>query len=289
MYWLFLTMLAIGSRATFSLASKVLANQLRHVSPGTQNALLTGVAAIFSVVLSPLLGGLSSRGMAGHWLEIIVLVLCASFGGLTFFMGQKHLDAGTAQIAFSSILLWGVIFSIIILGSRFSGMQGVGIVVLFAAIILTQYRKGKRRLDPGIAWIIVSAALFAGMQVASADLSKQMTIATYLLVVYAGPTVVLTLCGMHRMRCELPHLLRLDMNMLKAVLFAAMTSFGYYAFSYVAYRHAPDAGVVVVLLTSQVVVSVILGVIFMRERQEVPRKIVAGALAFVAGLFIKIG
>lgn len=287
MYWLLLTIAAISSRATYSLAAKILTNRL-HMSAGTQNVMLTGLATLFGLALSPLLGGIHFENIGQYWLPIVAAILCASFGGIAYFIGQKHLDASTTQIAFSSILFWGVILSVGFLGSQFSALQALGIVLLFVAIILVQYRPGKRRIDAGILWIIASAALFAGMQVASAGLSKHITTATYLLFVYGGPTIVVGALYVRSLLVELPVLAREFRHTSVAVLFAAATSFGYYVFAYFAYRFAPDAGVVVILLTAQVVVSVILGIVFLHERDNIPRKLAAGGLAFLAGLLIKI-
>jgi uncharacterized membrane protein len=286
MYWLLLTLIAISARATYSLATKTLTNRL-HAAAGTQNSLMTGTAAIFGLLLSPWLGGISFHGLGHYWLQVVIMILGAAFGGITFFNGQKHLDAGTTQIAFSSILLWGVLLSMIFLGSRFSLLQAAGILLLFASIILVQYRKGKRRLDSGVAWVILSAALFAAFQVASAVLAKLISTATYLLLAYGGPTIVVGTLSVKNLKKDLPGIASNWTRSASAILFAATTSFGYYVFSYLSYKAAPDAGVVVVLLTSQVVLSVILGIIFLRERDNVPRKVSAGILAFLAGALIK--
>lgn len=286
MHWLLLTVLAVISRASYSLATKVVTNRL-HVSASTQNFLLTGCAMILGLLLSPLLGGISFVGIGDYWPAAVIMILCTAFGGVVFFMGQKHLDASTTQIAFSSILLWGVLLSIGFLGSRFTGVQAIGIALLFAAIVLTQYRKGKRKLDAGVLWIIASAALFAGFQVASADLAKQISGGTYLLLSYGGPTVVVGLVFARTIWRELPVLAKRLAHSAQTVLFAAGTSLGYYVFSYFAYRQAPDPGLVVILLTSQVVITVLLGILFMRERENVPRKLAAGSLAFLAAILIK--
>ncbi|PIQ35960.1 MAG: hypothetical protein COW60_01195 [Candidatus Yonathbacteria bacterium CG17_big_fil_post_rev_8_21_14_2_50_43_9] len=58
-------------------------------------------------------------------------------------------------------------------------------------------------------------------------------------------------------------------------------------FSFMAYKVAPDKGVVVVLLTSQVILSVIFGIIFLKEKDNISKKVLAGILAFIAGIFIK--
>ena len=136
--------------ALYSLPTKVLTNRVQ-VSAGTQNVLLTGTATVLGLLLSPFFGGISLNGVFPHMTAVIVLVLCASFGGMTFFIGQRHLDVSTTQIAFSSILLWGVLLSVSFLGSHFPWLQGFGITLLLGAIILVVYRRGKHKIDVGVA------------------------------------------------------------------------------------------------------------------------------------------
>ena len=73
----------------------------------------------------------------------------------------------------------------------------------------------------------------------------------------------------------------------RSTLFASSTSVLYFLFSYLAFQEAPDRGVVVVLLTAQVILSVVLGIIFLKEKDNVPRKVIAAVLAFAAGALIR--
>lgn len=218
-----------------------------------------------------------------YWLLLTVAAIVAR---AFYSLGTKVL---TNQIAFSSILLWGVVLSISFLGSHFSAKQAVGIGMLFVAIVLIFYRKGKRRLDAGVVWVLASAMLFSAMQIASAGLSKHLTTATFLLLAYGGPTIVVGLFSAKNLRREVPAIGRSLGKSAPALLLAAGTSFAYYVLMFLSYHAAPDPGVVVVLLTSQVVLSVLFGIVFMRERDNVPRKLFAGLLAFLAGALIKSG
>lgn len=70
-------------------------------------------------------------------------------------------------------------------------------------------------------------------------------------------------------------------------LFTSGMSMLYFLFSYLAYRYAPDRGIVVVLLTSQVILSVLFGLLFLKEKENTTKKVAAGILAFIAGVLIK--
>lgn len=76
---------------------------------------------------------------------------------MLFFKGIKGLDAGTTQIAFSSILIWGAFLSVMFLGSVFSFMQVAGILLMLVSILVVQYTKGSLDLNSSFLYIAASA------------------------------------------------------------------------------------------------------------------------------------
>ena len=286
MSWLFLTILAVLSRATYGIASKILSNKAR-VSAMTQAVLLTGFAAVLTLFVSPFIGGVSFKGLLNHWELALVMVVSQAFGNILFFKGLEKLEASTTQVVYSSILVWSTLLSVLFLGSHFSGKQFIGILILLGAILLVQYKKGTAKLDAKALYIVFAAALFAVFQVSSAELARSMSAGAYLMLAYLGSTIIIGLLYFNKVRNDLPILRKKVSATATAALFASGSSLLYFTFSYFAYQKAPDRGVVVLLLTSQVVFGVILAIIFLRERSNISRKIVAGVFAVVAVLIIK--
>jgi drug/metabolite transporter (DMT)-like permease len=253
----------------------------------TQAMLFTGTATILSLLISPFFGGISTDGLSDLWLIALLMVLAQAFGNILFFKGLADLEAGVTAIAFSSILLWGAILSVMFLHSSFSLVQVIGMGLLFVAIIAVQYKKGSKKIESPILYIIGSALLLAVFQICSAQLAKSVPTATYLLLNFGGSTALVWLVYRQRIHADLRKLKLQKVKVTQVAVLAALCSMGYFVFSYFAYRQAPDRGVVVVLLTSQVVLSVILGAIFLKERGHIKRKLGAGVLALVAGILIK--
>jgi drug/metabolite transporter (DMT)-like permease len=286
MNWVLITVLAITSRATYSIGTRVLSKDV-EVSPITHSLLLTAAAGLLSLLISPFVGGISFEGLGAYAIPAGIMVTSQAVGNVIYFRGQKNLGAGTTQIAFSSILIWGAILSVFFLGSTFSLTQVIGIAVMLIAILTVQYAKGEIELDSSFMYIVASAVLFAIFQVASADLSKTISTGAYLVMAYLGPTVIIGGLYFNKIKRDFKHIVHQLKNTFSKTLFASGTSMLYFVFSYLAYRQAPDRGVVVVLLTSQVVFSVLFGIFFLGERKNVARKLLAGLLAFVAGVLIK--
>lgn len=286
MNWLLLTILAIFSRAIYGVSTKVLSSKV-NASPATQSVIFSTAATLISLISVPFLGGFIFINNPTVLLMSTITILTMALGNITYYIGIKSLDSSKTQIAFSSILIWGTILSLIFLKSHFSIKQTIGIFILLCALILVQYTRRAFRFEKGIWFIILSAGLFAVAQISSSILSKNMSTGLYLILVYFGQTVVVGLIYKNNLLSEIKSLKNNMHQTLKITLLASITSVIYLAFAYFAYRLAPDRGVVVVLLTSQVIVAVILSIIFLKEREHKMRKLLAGVLAVIAGILIK--
>lgn len=286
MNWLFATGLAITSRAAYSLGTKILSKEV-NVTPQTQTFLLSFTSGVLAFLFSPVIGGVNFSSIDKHFVIILFIVLTSVVGNIIYFTGQKYLDTGTTQIAFSSILIWGITLSILFLKSKFSPLQVAGAALLMFAIALTQFKKGGLILNSGVALVIISAFLFSFFQVASASVSPFISTGTYLIVVFFGSSLAIFLIYMRGIITDFRKLYVHLGSTINIILFTSGTSLLYNIFAYLAYKTAPSRGTVVVLLTSQVVLSVIFGIIFLKEKDNVAKKIVAGVLAFAAGILIK--
>lgn len=281
MPWLALTGLAVMCRSSLSIGSKLVTNRVA-ASSLTLSALLTGFGAVLALLLSPVLGGLSVSGLAAVWPSAVVMVLSQGVGNILYFEGVARLDAGTTQIAFSTIVLWSLGLSVLLLDSSFSPMQLLGVALLVGAILLAGHGPVDAERTTGVLFIVASTAMYGTFQVTSAQLSRHVSAATYLVLTYAGATALLLALYARRIAPELRAVSASWRRTLPVTLYAAASSMGAFTFGYFAYRVAPDRGLVVVLLTTQVVLSVLLGIVLLGERERAGRKIAAGVIAVLA-------
>lgn len=284
--WIILTILAVVSRAVYGVLTKVLSNFVK-VSAITQTALLMAVGTVWGLILSPFVGGLHVGNVAGVWFILAVAIVASALGNLLYFRGIATLESGTTQIAFSSILIWGIIMSWMFLGTRLSLIQSLGVLVLLFAIVLAQYQKGRVKPGRGIWLIVASAACFAAFQITSAQLAHTLTPGTYLVLTYLGDALLLGVPYWMVIRKDLHKNRGALSGLMVTLIITSGISIAYNVFAYLAYSSAPDAGIVVLLLTSQVILAVILSIIFLGERKDIVRKLVAGGLAVVAAMMIK--
>ncbi len=209
-------------------------------------------------------------------------------GNVLFFKGQASLDSGPTQIYLSSMLLWTLLLSIPVLGSKYNLVNLIGVALLLFAIFIAQFkRNNKKFLSTGALYIIISAICFSVFQIASAAVSQVLTPATYLLLTFAGSSLVITTVYASELRKLWVVVSASKKQVIWPSLFAAITSTLNFTFLYKAYKVAPDQGVVAILAISHVVFSVLLGVMILKETDRIRQKIIAAILATLAGALIR--
>ena len=284
MSWLLLTALSVVSRAVYGVMTKVLSDKV-IVSAPTQAVLLTTAGAAFAVLASPFLGGVHLTGVEIDWIVVLLVVLGQGLGNVVYFASIKHLTNGTAQIAFSSILVFNTFLSLVFLSLQLSFINILGIILLLLAILAVvsgTVEFNKR----GVGLMLLAAFLFSVFQVASVELSQQVTAATYLVIAYGGSALVVFVLKARQVISDVINTQALKTLLLVPVL-TAIPSVGNFLFSYYAYRLAPEPAKVAILLTSQVVVAVFLSYFLLKEKSHLGRKLGAAAAIIIASLLIK--
>ncbi len=283
MNWLYLTAISIVFRSIYGVMTKVMSNKVK-TSVYTQAAMLPFAAAIISLAASPFLGGLSFDFTGVSLLAVSLVILGQGLGNITYFEAIKSLTNGTAQIAFSSILIFNTFLSLVFLNLHLSPLNIVGLVLLMIAIL--SVTNGKVELNKrGVSLMLLAAFLFSVFQLSSAEVSKQVGASTYLLIAYVGAASVVFLM---KSKLIINDIRKTHVKQYLGIpLLTALPSVGNFLFAYYAYREAPEPARVAMLLTSQVVLTVLLSYFFLNEKGHVWRKVFAAVLVLVAAILIK--
>lgn len=205
-------------------------------------------------------------------------------GNILYFAAIRSLTNGTAQITFSSVLIFNTILGLVFLGLQLNFINVIGIMLLLIAILSVV--TGKIEFDRhGVAIMLLAALMFSAFQISSAALSNEVSPATYLFVAYVGSALIVFLL---KFRIIIQDLTRSNKRVLLTVTtLTAIPSIGNFLFAYYAYNEAPEPAKVAMLLTAQVVFAVILSYFFLKERTYVARKIIAAILVIIAAVLIK--
>ncbi|QQR52756.1 DMT family transporter [bacterium] len=274
------------SRASYGVLTKVLSNQT-HIDPMTQTFYLMVASICWGILLSPFIGGLHLVIPPSAWMPLTVAILTSTLGNIWYFKGIKSLQSASTQVIFSSIVIWNALLAWLILGSRLGTSQILGVLLLLIAILLAQYQGKRLHINRGAWYILASAVAFAGFQITSAALSRQIATADYLVITYAGNALLIGIYFARTIWSDMSHRSRRTSDLLKTAVITGAASILYNLFAFIAYAHAPDPGIVVLLLTTQVIAGVMLSIIFLHEHDHLKTKLGAASLAVIAAMLIK--
>jgi drug/metabolite transporter (DMT)-like permease len=281
--WVILTFISVACRSVYGVMTKVLSNKLK-ASAYTQATLLPLAGAFIALLISPLMGGINFNVSDVSLVAVVLVVLGQGLGNVVYFASIKNLTNGTAQIAFSSILLFNTFLSLVFLELSLNFVNMLGLFLLALAILSAV--TGKIELHRrGVALMVLSAFLFSVFQLSSAEISKQVGAATYLLIAYLGAAAVVFALKWKVVINDLS--VARNWSALTIPLLTALPSLGNFLFAYYAYRTAPEPAKVAMLLTSQVVLTVFLSYIFLKERGHLVRKASAAVLVVISAVLIK--
>ncbi len=286
MNWLAITAIAIFSRAFYSVSTKSLSTNVR-TSAQTQAVLLPLIAAGFALMLIPFLG-FNVTGLGDAWLVAVVLAASQGLGNIIYFYGQNYIDSGVTQIALSSKLVWTALLAIPFLGTTYSAVQIIGMVLLLVGVLLVQHiGKNNKDIRKGMLLIALSAVSFSVFAIAGADIADKINPVAYLLVTYLGASLFALIAGLKHLRKDMTYLLKTNtVKSLKHFSYAAGTSTLYFTLVYYAYREAPDPGIVAVLVNAQVITTVFVAIFILKEREHLPRKLLGGLTILFAAYLI---
>lgn len=133
--WFNLTLLSVAFLVSFFFLSKKLLNDEADIDPrlyGGSMQLVAGIVSFMVAVATGLhfeLTGVSS-------IFLILMMACYSIGPSLYYDGFKHVELSESMILGSSGVIWSLVFGALFLGESFVWTKGVGVMLVFIAIIL---------------------------------------------------------------------------------------------------------------------------------------------------------
>jgi len=254
----------------------------RQIGPGGQIAFAFKVNIIASSLLL-LLPFFQPFKIVGNPTHIMLLAAaCGLFGALFFafsFVSQKHVEAGITSLASNVYTPISVALAWLLLGEGLAGNQILGTILLLVALVIIskKHRVGKFRFDKYFLMMILSG-VFLGLTVTVERVLQKTT----------GLTTTMVLSWWAQ--CLFLGLLTLivkdkNIHTNKSVTIAGVLTFFHgLSWSLLVFT-VGNLGVVSAVTTFKVVLIFVAAAIFLKEREDLPRKIV-GSLIAVAGLLL---
>jgi len=184
-------------------------------------------------------------------------------------------------------LLWAAVLAPFFYGDGLPIIHWLCIGILGTAIGgIFVGRGGATRNVRGVLCSLAAAFCFAIFQLSSGKLPDDVSLGTYLMIVYLGSTLTLV-CGFGRQFArDWPLLCQHKSMTIWVMLKLGVTGFAYVSLAFLATRHTQDKAITVAFLTLHVVLSVLAGVMFFKEHEAKMRKVLAAVLSVFAAYLI---
>ncbi len=216
-------------------------------------------------------------------LVILSIILYTIFEG-THFYGRKHIDASTASIIFRLNTVISVLMSFIFLHESITFNKVLATLLILFGTYLVTVKNFILKLNKGLIYILVATFALGLVRPVDKTAASFFSPPFYTFLVYAGPVFLMPFFPRLIKFQELIQEIKLGTWLLP--LLGLINIFEYY-FMIKAYALA-DASMVVPVVSLSTILTVIVGIIFLGERDNILKKIIAGILAFIGLLLIKI-
>jgi transporter family protein len=238
-------------------------------------ALITGIFAFFYGFHAP-----PFSQFPWYFLNSAVFYAAGTF---FIFKAIKEIEASELAIltAFSAIIT--IVGGIIFLGEPFSLQQALGTILILIAIIIVQRKTGLsgRR---GMWLAIIGESFYAVAVVSDTHILKTYDAVSYTPVMSLLPGIILLLFN-PRVVTKLKNYVNVAYvkNLSLYSFFYGIQAICYY----VALNMGANASQMAPLFRTQIILTVILAVIFLREKEKIPLKILGAVIAAVGVILLK--
>jgi drug/metabolite transporter (DMT)-like permease len=214
---------------------------------------------------------------------LILMTILYAGANIFIFNALKRTEASNFSITFSSRTAFTIFASSLLLGESLNPQQLLGVILIFASIVLVNTEKKKLKFTKNDSLGIIAGAFFGFANTNDRFILTQMNLYPYITISFLMPALLLFFLKpkvAHKMGV-FAHKQTLTKMLILAVVYAgaAVTFFG-------ALQKAPNSSQVVSIGTSTVVLTVILSIIFLKERAKIPLKILGGVVTTIGLLLV---
>ncbi len=197
--------------------------------------------------------------------------------------GYKYLDVSVSTILFQLSKVFFIFYGLVFFHEKLSILEIIGIVLVLGGVTLVSLNKEKFSINK-YAWIMFGAALaFATAMSIDVGISKQFSLPFYLLVIYTVPATIIFFAG-RKGATSLKKDFFISKKSPRLFIIAGTASALGMLFYLLALRQG-QISIVAPLSSVTVLLNIIVSYIFLKERQDTVKRVVA-AILVITGIFL---
>lgn len=214
------------------------------------------------------------------YLFILLSGLCFAANAYFGFKSLKHIDISKFIVLFSFRTVVTIIVASIFLNEKLTPVQLIGSLLILLSIILINSKSVKEIFvfGKGEVYVLIASIAFGLGNVSDKYMFDSFELIPYMTIGFLLPGTLLTLRKPNTI-LEFPEFFRKN-RIWKITLFTFLYTLAALSFYY-AFILADNASLVSSIGQISTIVTVILGIIVLKERKDLRKKLLGGAISFV--------
>jgi drug/metabolite transporter (DMT)-like permease len=209
----------------------------------------------------------------------LLLAICLyAFSNLYIFKALKKTEASKFTIIFTTRGLFNILASTLFLNESLTPLQICGAILIFVGVVLVSLKSTKLSFGSGDLFALMAAIFFGFANTNARFLLKHFTVFPYMSLIFIAPALLLSLIYPQELK-NISFFLRpkiiMKVFLLCIFYFIANVTF------FTALKIGSNSSQVTTAALTNVIVTVILSIIFLKERTNMWRKIIGATISFV--------
>ncbi len=214
---------------------------------------------------------------------IVIVATCVLYalGNVFAAKALQLVEASAFSVLYASSVIWTIVFGSWLLGDGLTVVHGLGVLLVLVGISILYPVKSNLKLGPGVIWGLISAGLFGVAVIGWTYVARHADVPTWTALSFIIPALMILAIKPKSVTQMKPFL---GKKMLMTLLVLGVVYGTAALTSLFAYRDG-NVNLVVALQQVSIILTTILGIIFLHERDNIARKVYS-ALVCVIGVIL---
>lgn len=242
-----------------------------------------GVALVTAILVLSINGSIPIPDMSKISWSVIVMTVLYALANIFIFKSLKTTEASNFTIIFSSKTLFAVLGSILVFSEKLSADKLIGVLLILAGVVIVSIKKFELKFSKGEVFAFLAAIAFGLANTNDGFLVKFFDPYSYVVIGFLLPGILIALLYPKKLK-------DVSVYVKKNMLWKMIILCGLYGISAVAFFAAlqivPNVSQAFAINAFGGVLTVLLSIIFLKEKDNLLRKIIGAVLSLVGVLLV---
>lgn len=236
--------------------------------------ILTG----FIIFVYAVLNGFQMPNILNYPLQYILMTALYAFGNVMIFKSLQSIPASQFTILFATRAFWTILVAMLFLNESFSLIHGIGTLLIIAAVVLASWQGHKLSFSKGEIYALLAAISFGIAFANDAYIIQNEDVPSYLAVAFVLPGLAIIATRLNALT-KMKQLINISF-LKKMTLIGVLYAISAIAI-FQAYQVGRNAAQIAPLNQTSTLLTVLFGIIVLKERDNLLKKIAASIIAFI--------